>query len=311
MSRSPALSPAAPTAPAPSLSGTLSSVTVLGLGPMGRALAAALLRAGRPTTVWNRTPGKAAELVARGAVLAATAAEAVAASPLTLVCVLDYDAVHAVVGPAAEALRGRTLVNLTAGSPARARAAALRAAELGIDYLDGAIMVPVAAIGGPAALVLYSGPQAVYEAHRGALAQLGGTAVHLGADPGRAAGHEVALLDIFWTAMSGIVHGFALAAAEGVTAPDLLPYARGIGGLLPGIIDGFAGQIAAGRYPGEDSSLLSAATAMAHVLDAAAQHGLDTGVLTAAHALARRAVDAGHGGDGFARLAEVIGERAA
>ena len=42
-------------------------VTVIGLGPMGRAMAAAFLAAGQPTTVWNRTAGKADELLARGA----------------------------------------------------------------------------------------------------------------------------------------------------------------------------------------------------------------------------------------------------
>ncbi|MFB7152975.1 NAD(P)-binding domain-containing protein, partial [Streptomyces virginiae] len=50
-----------------------SAVTVLGLGPMGRSLAAAFLAAGLPTTVWNRTPGRDRELVERGAVSAATA----------------------------------------------------------------------------------------------------------------------------------------------------------------------------------------------------------------------------------------------
>lgn len=35
-----------------------SAVTVLGLGPMGRALAGAFLDAGLRTTVWNRTPGR-------------------------------------------------------------------------------------------------------------------------------------------------------------------------------------------------------------------------------------------------------------
>ncbi|RSS80895.1 NAD(P)-dependent oxidoreductase, partial [Streptomyces sp. WAC02707] len=49
------------------------SVTVLGLGPMGRALAGAFLAAGVRTTVWNRTPGREADLVERGAVLAASA----------------------------------------------------------------------------------------------------------------------------------------------------------------------------------------------------------------------------------------------
>ncbi|WP_341483631.1 NAD(P)-binding domain-containing protein [Streptomyces endophytica] len=88
-------------------------VTVLGLGAMGRALAAAFLRAGHPTTVWNRTPGRAGELLAQGATPADTAAEAVAAAPLVIVCVLDYDAAHAILEPIGARLSGRVLVNLT------------------------------------------------------------------------------------------------------------------------------------------------------------------------------------------------------
>ncbi|MGV7904205.1 NAD(P)-binding domain-containing protein, partial [Mycobacterium kansasii] len=43
------------------------TVTILGLGAMGRAIAAAFVDAGHRVTVWNRTPGKADRLVARGA----------------------------------------------------------------------------------------------------------------------------------------------------------------------------------------------------------------------------------------------------
>ncbi|MFC7468445.1 NAD(P)-binding domain-containing protein [Actinomadura keratinilytica] len=56
------------------------AVTVLGLGRMGGALAAAFLAAGHPTTVWNRSPGKADALVVRGARRAGSVAEAVAAA---------------------------------------------------------------------------------------------------------------------------------------------------------------------------------------------------------------------------------------
>ncbi|WP_344841650.1 NAD(P)-binding domain-containing protein [Nonomuraea dietziae] len=52
-------------------------VTVLGLGSMGSALAGALLDKGVETTVWNRSAGRAAPLVARGAREAATPLEAV------------------------------------------------------------------------------------------------------------------------------------------------------------------------------------------------------------------------------------------
>lgn len=44
--------------------------TVLGLGEMGSALAAALIDAGHSTTVWNRSPAKARPLAARGATVA-------------------------------------------------------------------------------------------------------------------------------------------------------------------------------------------------------------------------------------------------
>lgn len=142
-----------------------SAVTVLGLGPMGRALAGAFLDAGLRTTVWNRTPGRDAELVARGAVAAPTAAEAVAASRLTVVCVVNYDAADAVLRPdaVADALKGRTVVNLSADTPDRARDTAHWAAERGIGYLDGAIMTPTTTIGTSAAVFLHSGPT---ELHR-------------------------------------------------------------------------------------------------------------------------------------------------
>ncbi|WP_449062563.1 NAD(P)-dependent oxidoreductase [Planomonospora algeriensis] len=282
-------------------------VTVIGLGDMGRALAGAFLAAGHPTTVWNRTASRAEPLAARGATVAATPAEASAASPLTVACVIDYDAVEAITGPAAGELKGRTLVNLTADTPERARRTASWAAEHGIGYLDGAIMTPTPTISGPEAVVLYSGPEEVYRDHLPTLSSLGGTAAYLGADPGRAAAHDVALLDFFWTSMSGLVHAFALASAEGIGARELAPFAKGIGALLPAIVDGFAGHIDDGRHPGDDSTVLSAAASLEHIVHASRARGLDTGVLDAATAVARRAIDIGHGSDSFSRLAEVIG----
>ena len=285
----------------------LAPVTILGLGPMGQALAGAFLGKGHPTTVWNRTAARADALVGRGATRADTAADAVAASPLTIACVIDYDAVQAIADPAADALKGRTLVNLTADTPDRARRMAAWAAGHGIDYLDGAIMTPTPTIGGPAAVVLYSGPEEIYQTHRQALASLGGTSAYLGADPGRAAAHDVALLDFFWTSMSGLVHAFALAAAENITAGELAPLAKGIGALLPDLIDEFARHVDTGSHPGDESTILSAVASMEHIIHAAQDQGIDAGVLSAAEAVARRAIDSGQGGDSFSRLAEVLG----
>lgn len=283
-----------------------SPVTVLGLGPMGQALASAFLAAGHPTTVWNRTPGRAGGLVERGAVEAPSAAEAITAGDLVVVCVLDYDAVRAVTDPNTDALKGRALVNLTAGTPDDARATAGWAADHGIGYLDGAIMVPTYLIGGPSTLVLHSGPADLYERHRGTLQAIGGTCVHLGTDPGRAAAHDVALLDVFWTALTGVVHAFALAASEGVTATDLAPYAKGVAGLLPDVIDAFARKVDTRSYPADGSNLRSAAAIMSHVLDASRTRGIDTSVISAAHDVARRGMDAGYADDSYAHIAELL-----
>lgn len=277
-------------------------MTVLGLGPMGQALAAAFLAHGHPTTVWNRTPEKADALVAAGATRAATVADAVTAADLVIVCVIDYPAVHAIVDQATEALRGRTLVNLTADSPDSAREMAAWAAGHGIDYLDGSIMSPTVTIDTPAAVLLFSGPDQLYARHRETLASLGGSHTHLGEDPGRAAAYDVALLDIFWTAVSGVAHGFALARAEGISGAELAPFAAGIAGLLTSGVEDQAKRIDEDRHDADVSSVASAAAGMAHVIHAAETRGLDTSVLRAAHAVARRVVDAGHGEDSISRL---------
>ena len=65
---------------------TTTDITVVGLGAMGSALARAQLRAGHKVTVWNRDPHKAEPLAAEGAIAAASCAEAIAASPVVIVC---------------------------------------------------------------------------------------------------------------------------------------------------------------------------------------------------------------------------------
>ena len=107
------------------------NVTVLGLGPMGQALATALLDAKYRTTVWNRTAAKADPLLARGALVAADAAEAVAAADLTLINVVDHEAVDAILAAAGTAVAGKIIVGLSSDTPERSRrTAALVAAGM-------------------------------------------------------------------------------------------------------------------------------------------------------------------------------------
>ncbi|GGB19275.1 3-hydroxyisobutyrate dehydrogenase [Sphingomonas metalli] len=68
----------------------------LGLGQMGRGMAANLVRAGHEVTVWNRSPGKADDLVSLGATLAKRPVDA-AGGEVVLSMLADDAAVEAVV----------------------------------------------------------------------------------------------------------------------------------------------------------------------------------------------------------------------
>ncbi len=243
------------------------NVTVLGLGQMGTALADAFLAAGHPTTVWNRTPAKADPLVARGAVRAATPGDAVTAAGVVVVCVLHYDAVRELLEPVAGSLAGRTVVNLTTGSPEQARQTAAWAAGHGFDYLDGAVMSTPPGVGDPASMFLYSGSPAAFAAHRDTLAALGDP-VGLGDDPGVASLYDLALLDLMWTTLSGWLHATALAGADGVAATVFTPVAVRWLGAVTGFMGTYAEQVDAGHYPGDDATLAMQRVAIAHLVHA-------------------------------------------
>ncbi|MCP2262510.1 NAD binding domain of 6-phosphogluconate dehydrogenase [Streptoalloteichus tenebrarius] len=148
-------------------------VTVLGLGNLGQALAGTLLRAGHIVTVWNRSAGRDRVLVERGARPASTVAQAVAASPLVVVSVLDQPAVRQVLGQAGPLLSGRSLVNLTSGSPRAARELAAWAGEQGAWYLAGAVYAVPQTVGTPEATIHYSAEAGVRQRWEGLLEALG------------------------------------------------------------------------------------------------------------------------------------------
>jgi 3-hydroxyisobutyrate dehydrogenase-like beta-hydroxyacid dehydrogenase len=123
------------------------NISILGMGAMGRALASALLDAGHQVTVWNRTPGRPGELLARGAREVTGVAEAIEAGGLTVVCLLNDASVRAVLAPVIQQVKGRTIVNLTSGSVRQARELAGRLDEHGACFLASGIMAVPPTIG--------------------------------------------------------------------------------------------------------------------------------------------------------------------
>ncbi|MEU4832424.1 NAD(P)-binding domain-containing protein [Streptosporangium sp. NPDC023615] len=303
-------------------------VTVIGLGAMGRALAGAFLDGGHPTTVWNRTAARSEELVRRGATAAATVAEAVAASPLVVVCVLDHASVHAVLdaapgvrdgvgegvgdgapgapgGSGAGVLAGRTLVNLTNGTPAQARETARRVAGHGAEYVDGGIMAVPPMIGTPASLVLYSGSRESFRAHERAFEVLG-AAMYLGPDPGRAALYDIALLSAMYGMFGGFFHALALAGSEGVPAAEFTPLVVSWLNAMTTSLPGMAKAVDSGDHSATGSSLRMQAVAFPNLLDASRDQGVDTALVEPMRALLDRGVAAGRGAGDVSGVVDLL-----
>ncbi|WP_415365029.1 NAD(P)-dependent oxidoreductase [Saccharothrix sp. BKS2] len=279
-------------------------MTVVGLGLMGRALAAAFLRDGHPTTVWNRTPAKAGPLVAQGAEPAHSLRGAVAASPLVVVCVSDYAAVRGLLDLLGDLLHDRVLVNLTSGTSDQARETAERVARRGGAYLDGAVMAVPRAIGTADAVVLHSGPRWAFEAHEPVLRVLGAGTTYLGEDHGLSSLHDAALLGLMWSVVNGFLQGSALLGTAGVDAAAFTPFAGTLLATAADWLPTYARQVDDGAYPPFDATLDTQLAAIEHLVRESESLGVNAELPRLFRALADRAVAAGHGGSSYAAVVE-------
>ncbi|NKE58938.1 NAD(P)-dependent oxidoreductase [Lentzea sp. PSKA42] len=274
-----------------------SDVAVLGLGQMGSALASAFLRAGHRVTVWNRSSARTAPLVAQGAHAASSAVEAQRSAPVVVACVLDYPALMEILDPELPGI----LVNLTSGSPEQAREMAGR----GLRYVDGGIMTTPPGIGDQRSMILYSGDQDAFAEASGLLSALA-EPINLGADPGLAALYDTALLSIMWATLTGWLHASALVTADGATAQHFTPLATRWLGPVAGFISTYTPQVDAGAYPGSDATLDVHLATLEHLVHASEVRKIDAALPRLFHDYAVRAVEAGHGTDGWARIIELL-----
>jgi 3-hydroxyisobutyrate dehydrogenase-like beta-hydroxyacid dehydrogenase len=280
------------------------TVSFVGLGEMGSALARAALSDTYRTTVWNRNPDKATALVDAGARPASTAADAVTSSDLIVVCLFDHQSVHDVLDPLTDRLAGRRLLNLTTTSPEGARELARWAADIGVDYLDGGIMATPEMIGTPQSSLLYSGSQRLYDDYRDLL-ELWGNAEYFGDDAGMASLYDLALLSGMYVMFAGFFHGAAMVGAAGVPAKEFAARASAWLQTVVFAINEYAEIIDGGDYslPGQQSLEFSD---ISDIVEASRSLGISTEVVDVVQRLIHRQIDAGHDRDGFARVIESI-----
>ncbi|GAA0583211.1 NAD(P)-dependent oxidoreductase [Kribbella sandramycini] len=285
----------------------MTSTTVIGLGPMGQAMTRTLLAAGHSVTVWNRTPSRADDVVAAGAVLAATPTDALEASELILLSLTDYQAMWDILGASTGSLAGRTVVNLSSDTPDQTTKAADWAASYGARFLTGGLMVPAVMIGTDHAYAYYSGDPEAFETYRTTLAQLGDPRF-LGADPQRAQLMYQANLDVFLATMTGLAHATALVGAAGIPAQDFLAEVTQLLTGFPAMIaaDGVGARIDAGDHRDDGANILMLKATADHIRGASEALGVDAALPQVVQSYFRQAIDAGHGADSWTRIVELF-----
>ncbi|KAJ6445001.1 6-phosphogluconate dehydrogenase nad-binding protein [Purpureocillium lavendulum] len=196
----------------------MSRILSLGIGNMGAALANTLLTSNpsSPLTIWNRTADRplVKSLTAAGAQLQTDVATAIAGNDIILICVLDYDTIYSALSSASAsaALAGKTVVNLTNGTPRQAADAQAWFRERGVArYFDGAVMVPPQLVGTPHSFLLYSGEtEAAFTDGVAAPLASVGKALYTGEDVASAATDDLAALAAMYGMFSGALIGIGL-----------------------------------------------------------------------------------------------------
>ena len=195
-------------------------VGFIGIGAMGLPMAANLIAGGFPIRVWNRTAGKAAPLGAKGAIVAASAADTVTPGGIAITMLADDAAVESVTlgdnGIAARLGTGGIHVSMSTIAPATSARLA--------DYHEerGNIYIAAPVFGRPdnaelrQLVVCTSGPAAAKERVRPLFDAMGRAVFDFGDAAGAANVAKLCGNFLIASAIEAMAESFAMAEKSGV-----------------------------------------------------------------------------------------------
>lgn len=197
-------------------------VAFLGLGIMGRSMAANLVKAGHEVSVWNRTPGKEVE----GARSAATPAEAARNTEVVWMCVSDTVAVEQVLfgpnGVEQSLTAGMVIVDSSTISPSATLHFCERVKSRGVDYVDAPVTGSKIGAENATLIFIVGGEEAVVERLQPLFQAMGKQVFRMG---GTSKGQAAKLVMNLQIALiyEGFAEALTLATKLGVSAETLIP----------------------------------------------------------------------------------------
>lgn len=186
----------------------------IGLGIMGRGMAANLIGDGHDLTAWNRTPSKARGL---GANVVATARDVGPASDIVFVCVSDTADVEEVVFGDLGVIHGMTegdiLVDHSTISPGATKEFAVQADQLGVTWLDAPVSGGSEGAENGTLAVMVGGEPGALEKARPFMESFSKSIVHVGDEPG--SGQMVKAVNQVLVVLHALAASEALLLAQG------------------------------------------------------------------------------------------------
>jgi len=197
-------------------------VAFVGLGIMGRPMAANLIKAGHEVSVWNRSPGKEVE----GARLASTPAEAAQGTEVVWICVSDTAAVEQVLfgpnGIEQSLADGMIIADSSTISPAATRRFAERVGKKGVQYVDSPVTGSKVGAEAGTLLFIVGGEEQAIEKLKPLYAAMGKKIFRMG-ETGKGQSAKVAMNLQIAMIYEGFAEGLTLAAKLGVDPGTLIP----------------------------------------------------------------------------------------
>ena len=288
---------------------TTTNVSVIGLGAMGSALAKAFLANHHHVTVWNRTASKCVPLEQAGAKVAESVAEAVDASQVIVISLLDYTVTNSLLQTpeVLDKLKGKVIVQLSTGNPKEARESEAWANKNGAAYLDGAILEYPAGIGMKESVIFYSGSEDIFEANKSLLLSLSGNPRFVGNGAGHAATLDYSTISIYFGASMGFLHGAAICDSEGFPIDKYLSSAIPLlSGVIVDTMRMSEQMISKGNYAATEAALDVHTAGLEHMLQFVKGTGVDGAFMECRLGYCKRAVASGHSQDELTAVFEVM-----
>lgn len=280
------------------------NIGFIGLGIMGSRMAGNLLQAGHTLIVHNRSQEKGKQLVAKGAIWAATPAAAAAQSDMIITMLPHPDAVTAVLtgedGLLSGLQPGNLWIDSTTTHPSFARHLAKTAHASGIRFLEA----PVAGSKNQAAgaqLVFFVGGEAADVAEATPLfEQMGQRVVHVGPH-GMGISLKVVINHLLGTSMAAFAEALTLGQSLGLPREQLLNILVG-GVVVPPYMGSKKEMLLADQYEPE-FPLRWMQKDMHMVATAAYEQGIPMPLANLTKELFQTAIQIGRGDDDFSAIA--------